>query len=168
MREKNRNNLISLKKKKKKNHYVNGWYNFFLFSYSGEQLNIKYEYHIKIYWDCVKVSLVCWFNIKMSSYQYRKSHCGDKMVVRSFYLHNRISYTGKMTSLYWIAAQVVMLHSSLYTYNHFHIKYIPRNSWFVFHSVLVRFDCSFYPYSWGLIHMIASVPKMQPSRIGGD
>ena len=44
------------------------------------------------------------FNIKMSSYQYRKSHCGDKTVVRSSYLHNGISYTGKM-SLYWIRAQ---------------------------------------------------------------
>ena len=42
------------------------------------------------------------FNIKMSSYQYRKSHCGDKTVVRSSYLHNGISYTGKLTSLYWI------------------------------------------------------------------
>ena len=30
------------------------------------------------------------FNIKMS-YQYRKSHCGDKTVVRSSYLHNGIS-----------------------------------------------------------------------------
>ena len=46
-----------------------------------------------------------WFNIKMSSYQYRKSHCGDKTVVRSSYLHNEISYTGKMTSLYWIRPQ---------------------------------------------------------------
>ena len=46
-----------------------------------------------------------WFNIKMSSYQYRKSHCGDKTVVRSSYLHNGISYTGKMSSLYWIGAQ---------------------------------------------------------------
>ena len=45
-----------------------------------------------------------WFNIKMSSYQYRKSHCGDKTVVRSSYLHNGITYTGKMSSLYWIAA----------------------------------------------------------------
>ena len=43
-----------------------------------------------------------WFNIKMSSYQYKKSHCGDKTVVRSSYLHNGISYTSKMTSLYWI------------------------------------------------------------------
>ena len=43
------------------------------------------------------------FNIKMSSYQYRKSHCGDKTVVRSSYLHNGTSYTGKMTSLYWIS-----------------------------------------------------------------
>ena len=42
-----------------------------------------------------------WFNIKSSSYQYRKSHCGDKTAVRSSYLHNGISFTGKMTSLYW-------------------------------------------------------------------
>ena len=49
-----------------------------------------------------------WFNIKMSSYQYRESHCGDKTVVRSSYLHNEISYTGKMTSLYWIGAQLMM------------------------------------------------------------
>ena len=40
------------------------------------------------------------FNINMSSYQYRKSHCGDKTVVRSSYLHNGISYTGKKASLY--------------------------------------------------------------------
>ena len=46
-----------------------------------------------------------WFNIKMSSYQYRKSHCGDKTVVRSSYHHNGISYTGKMTSFYWISPQ---------------------------------------------------------------
>ena len=45
-----------------------------------------------------------WFNIKMLSYQYRQSHCGDKTVVRSSYLHNGISYTGKMTFLYWIRA----------------------------------------------------------------
>ena len=38
----------------------------------------------------------------MLSYQYRKSHCGDKTVVRSSNLHNGISYTGKTTSLYWI------------------------------------------------------------------
>ena len=43
-----------------------------------------------------------WFNIKIPSYQYRKSHCGNKTVIRSSYLHNGISYTGKMTSLYWI------------------------------------------------------------------
>ena len=51
-----------------------------------------------------------WFNIKMLSYQYRKSHCGDKTVVRSSYLHNGISYTGKMTSLYWIRAHVLFWH----------------------------------------------------------
>ena len=44
----------------------------------------------------------------MPSYQYRKSHCIDKTVVRSFYLHKDISYTGKMASLYWIAPLVTV------------------------------------------------------------
>ena len=48
-----------------------------------------------------------WFNIKMSSYQYRKFHCGDKTILRPSYLHNWISYTGKTTSLYWIGALVL-------------------------------------------------------------
>ena len=44
------------------------------------------------------------FNIKMTSYWYRKSHCGDKTILRPSYLQNGISYTGKTTSLYWIGA----------------------------------------------------------------
>ena len=47
-----------------------------------------------------------WFNKKMSSYQYRKSHCGDKTILRPSYLHNGISYTGMTTSLYQIRAQM--------------------------------------------------------------
>ena len=52
----------------------------------------------------------------MTSYQYRKSHCGDKTVVRSSYLHNEISYTGnfEMTYLYWIRAQVVFAVSVVF------------------------------------------------------
>ena len=45
-----------------------------------------------------------WFNIKTLSYQHRRSHCGDKTILRPSYLHKGISYTGKMTSLYWIRA----------------------------------------------------------------
>ena len=41
----------------------------------------------------------------MISCQYRKSHCGDKTILRPSYLHNGISYTGNTTSLYWIRAQ---------------------------------------------------------------
>ena len=44
-----------------------------------------------------------WFNKNTSSYQYRKSHYGDKTILRPSYLHNGISHTGKMTSLYWIS-----------------------------------------------------------------
>ena len=54
-----------------------------------------------------------WFNIKMSSYQYRKSHGGDKTILRPSYLHHGISYTGKTTSLYWIGAQNPMSTSEI-------------------------------------------------------
>ena len=40
----------------------------------------------------------------MSSNQYRKSHCGDKTILRPSYLHSGISYTGKTTTLYLIRA----------------------------------------------------------------
>ena len=48
------------------------------------------------------------FNIKMTSYWYKKSHCRDKTILRPSYLHNGISYTGKTTSLYWIGALVTV------------------------------------------------------------
>ena len=48
------------------------------------------------------------FNMKMASYQYRKSHCGDKTILRPSYLHNGISYTGKKISLYWIRALKIL------------------------------------------------------------
>ena len=61
----------------------------------------------KLFWQlsCQNPGPGPWFSIKMSSYQYRKSHCGGKTILRPSYLHNGISYTGKMTSLYWIGAQ---------------------------------------------------------------
>ena len=74
-----------------------------------------------------------WFNIKMSSYEYRTSHCGDKMVLRSSYLHNGISYTGKMSSLYlyWIRALASgrLMHWSYRSLvlNHWHV-YITRQT----------------------------------------
>ena len=49
------------------------------------------------------------FNIKGSSYQFRKFHCGDKTVARSSYPHNRISCTGKTTYLCWIVALMAIL-----------------------------------------------------------
>ena len=57
-----------------------------------------------------------WFNIKMSSYQYRKSHCGDKTVVRSSYLQIGISYIGKMVSFYWIGPLEAQYILSFTTY----------------------------------------------------
>ena len=46
-------------------------------------------------------------SIKRCRYcQYRKSHCGDKTILRPSYLHNGISYTGKTPPLYWVRALV--------------------------------------------------------------
>ena len=38
-----------------------------------------------------------WFDVKMPPYQYNKSICGDKTILRPSYLHSGISYTEKMT-----------------------------------------------------------------------
>ena len=64
--------------------------------------------------DCIQIpSPGPWF--KMSSCQDRKSHCGDKTVVRSSYLHNGISFTGKMIYLYWIRPQSRALLSNTFS-----------------------------------------------------
>ena len=82
----------------------------------------------------------------MSSYQYRKSHCGDKTVVRSSYLHNGISYTGKMSSLYWIRAMLlehcVMLPPNLI------FPFPARNYWIPFDNkaVLAQLTTSCWTY----------------------
>ena len=61
-----------------------------------------------------------WFNIKMTSYQDRKSHCGDKTILRPSYLHNCISYTGKTTSLYWIGPCIFAIaHDDVIKGKHF-------------------------------------------------
>ena len=73
-----------------------------------------------------------WFNIKMPSYQYRKSHCGDKTILRPSYLHNGISYTGKMTSLYWIRAQ----GATWVTIEDDHILHIMKGKQFLSASVI--------------------------------
>ena len=44
----------------------------------------------------------------MLTSRHRKYHCEDQMILRPSYLHNGISYTGKMASLYLIRAQNVV------------------------------------------------------------
>ena len=66
------------------------------------------------------------FNIKMTSYQYRKSHCGDKTILRPSYLHNGISYTAKMISIYWIRPCEFYLTSKVVPV---YLKCI--NAWFI-------------------------------------
>ena len=70
---------------------------------------VRYDYPNVIEAKQMKKTSGPWFHINMPSHQYRKSHCGDKTVIWSSYLHNGISYTGKMASLYWFSPHVLDL-----------------------------------------------------------
>ena len=86
----------------------------------GTPLTINSSHVELVWWNVVCILYHCytlkwhaawvlpgpWFNIKMTSYQYRRSHCGDKTILRLSYLHNGIPYTGKTPSLYWTGALV--------------------------------------------------------------
>ena len=78
------------------------WHNYEMLTISGTEV----EYSRRT--GSVQMLLMTWgwFNIRMTSYQYRKFHCGDKTILRPSYIHNEISYTDKMSSLYWIGALV--------------------------------------------------------------
>ena len=67
----------------------------------------------------------------MSSYQFRKFHCVDKAVVRTSYLHNGISFTGKISSLYWIGAMIIQWNRSEMNSSHilYHNKNYEQWSW---------------------------------------
>ena len=58
----------------------------------------------------------------MLSYQYRKSHYGDKMAVRSSYLYNGNSYAGKRTSLHWFSPLV--RHKCIEEHGHHCFKFV--------------------------------------------
>ena len=60
---------------------------------------------------------------KIPSYQYRKSHCGDEAILRPFFLHNRVSYTGKIACLYWIRTQDVNPYIAYHKLLHLIILY---------------------------------------------
>ena len=88
--------------------------------YAPNQWKTMLHWNVDSHWPGAyrKVSLLVlflssclagWNNIKMPSYQYRKSHCGGKTVSRPSYLHNGISYTGKTASVFWIRFLSTML-----------------------------------------------------------
>ena len=96
---------------------------------SWDQLISMIWFPVLIGWHhYIETSTGLYFNIKMLSWQCRKSHCGDKTVVRSSYLHNGISYTCETISLYWIGAQVSKAHNtSMYGLPQCNMKCNPSN-----------------------------------------
>ena len=102
-----------------------------------------------------------WFKVKMSPYQYRKSHCGDKTVERSSYLHNGI--TGKMTSLYWIIPRDSSNgHQSNMLYSKNILAYINTEIRILNNSVqFITFLCSVYrTRMWYTVKKLSFVPSI--------
>ena len=76
----------------------------------------KYKFELISYSACISQqgsyshgkqgaeSISLGFNIKMPSFQWRESYCGDKTKLRLFYLRNGISCTGNTPSVYRIRA----------------------------------------------------------------
>ena len=107
-----------------------------------------------------------WFNIKMSSYQYRKSHCGYNTILRPSYLHNGIAYTGKTASSYWIRTQlfVCWMHINRYAlpsgieypFSGCVTEYIPKYKiWPTTFSM--RHSCDIYLYKCILVKQITKI-----------
>ena len=88
----------------------------------------------------------------MSSYHYRKSHCGDKTILRPSYLHNGISYTGKTTSLYWIGTLLSVLWGAIITQSIFFKIYTKDTSFLS----RVNYGVSFLIWNYGLCSTLAN------------
>ena len=77
------------------------------------ELSYRIIYRIKLF--CITTRLV-------SSRTMQK-----KTILRPSYLHNGISYSGKVTSLYWIGALLYIIRATLYYYVLYH-KFMERVS----------------------------------------
>ena len=96
-----------------------------------------------------------WFNIKMPSYQYRKYYCGDKTILRLSYLHNGISYTGKMTSLHWIRALESLSQHWLQVIIISNITFWSMKMYFIIHIHSRLGHCLSHPMGY----LISLIPK---------
>ena len=78
----------------------------YTFSRSSQENWVSWR-HTNSWHNCKMLPLCPGSSLKLKiiCYQFRKSHGGNKTILRPSYLHNGISYTGKMTFLYWIRTQ---------------------------------------------------------------
>ena len=67
----------------------------------------------------------------MPFYQYREYHCGEKEFLWLSYLQNCISYTGKMTSLYWIRDQVLFKFTDACYFNYCTCQWVCKHSMYL-------------------------------------
>ena len=101
----------------------------------------------------------------MTSHQKRKSHCGDKTILWPSYLHNGISYTGKMTSLHWIGAQSTKAYSQKPQFRTAELTYILSRVVRLLHQSLGMLYKLFHVsiaagVLWGTRGMFNSIPQL--------
>ena len=72
-------------------------------------------------------------------------------ISRPSYLHNGISYTGKMTSLYWIRAQVCGSTASIYNRKSYNDEINYHKNWARIYMILRSTKCTVIAQSlWGV------------------
>ena len=103
--------------------------------------------------------LLCWFNIKMSSCQYKKSHCRDKTIISP----QCFSFTGKMAPLYWINAKGLSCNGFILVWYGWQRRWESYWRWF-------RECCHVYCVTNGLVNSLASNSIVAPvlNNIGWD
>ena len=89
---------------------IQGWFSSVYIDCIGAVLFLILISNIRsLLWIFTRIEPGPWFNIKMSSYQFKNSHCGDKTILYLSYLRYGISYTGKTPSFYGISPQWPLL-----------------------------------------------------------
>ena len=100
-----------------------------------------------------------WFNIKMLSYQCRKSHCGDKTIIRLSYLHKGITYMGKMASWYWIRLHTSQLIFKLVWCSHYNMVDFLQNP----HRI--HLTAHLLGWEWGVVLWVQTLIDILPQSL---
>ena len=100
----------------------------------------------KVYMDITSKKYLRFFNIRMLSYQYRKSHCGDKTIIlwEFLYWYNGTFILNRPQSS-WEPCFICISHMAEYEYRHLQL-------WLLYNETLGSVDSVIICLMWALSH----------------